>query len=199
MITYEAQAGERIERVAEKIVGMAKIAQNPVSTTFNGIRLIAAMTSTVKDVLDMWERRFEENRKAYRESPEGKAAAQGEVLRAEGKQHRLDQLMLELDTLDFTNQAHVIKWVEDFQDPSDYIGLKKDPKKIVKIFAEHGYFASVNLGSQFHAEDKDNVARYIVGQALDGLNFIGAIHGMIHSFIEDWRKKSGEELCGPTK
>lgn len=192
MITYEAQAGERIERVAEKIVGMAKIAQNPVSTTFNGVRLIAAMTSTVKDVLDMWERRFEENRKAYRESPEGKAAAQGEVLRAEGKQHRLDQLMLELDTLDFTNQAHVIKWVEDFQDPSDYIGLKKDPQKVVKIFAEHGYFASVNLGSQFHAEDKDNVARYIVGQALDGLNFIGAIHRMIHSFIEDWRKKFGE-------
>ena len=98
--------------------------------------------------------------------------------------------MEQLPNLDFANQEAVLDWICEFQDPSDHIGVAKNQGEVLKIFAEHGYQTSVNTGEAFNGEDRDNFARYIVGQALDGLKGdVGAIHQVVHKFTDDWKKK----------
>ncbi len=117
-----------------------------------------------------------------------------EINRREGQkeeaQRKIDALVDRLPNLDFSNQEAVLDWICEFQDPSDHIGVVKDQQKILETFAEHGYQPSVNTGEALDRENSNNVARYIIGQALDGLqDDAGAIRHVIHKLTDDWKKK----------
>lgn len=97
--------------------------------------------------------------------------------RKEKMQRKHDILMEQLLNLDFNNQEALLDWICEFQNLSDYIGVVTDQEKVLGIFAEHSYQKA------FNREDRDNFARYIIGQVLSGLQGdTGAISQVVHKF-----------------
>lgn len=190
MNTYEPMAGENVSTTAERMIALAKETKGSVRAKFNDIELTATEDSTTEDIVSGFQTKIAEASETYRKSPEGQRAARESEERKQEAQQKADALMEQLPNLDFSNQEAVLDWICDFQDPSDYIGVAKDQRKVLEIFAEHGYQPGVNTGEAFNGEDGDNFARYIVGQALDGLRGdVGAIHQVVHKFTDDWKKK----------
>lgn len=190
MNTYEPMAGENVSTTAERMIALAKETKGSVRAKFNDIELTATEDSTAEDIVSGFQTKIAEAAETYRKSPEGQRAARESEERKEEAQRKADALMEQLPNLDFSNQEAVLDWICEFQDPSDYIGVVKDQRKVLEIFAEHGYQPGVNTGEAFNGEDGDNFARYIVGQALDGLRGdVGAIHQVVHKFTDDWKKK----------
>lgn len=190
MNTYEPMAGEDVSTTAERMIALAKETKGSVRAKFNNIELTATEDSTTEDIVSDFQTKIAEAAKTYRKSPEGQRAARESEERKQEAQRKADALMKQLPNLDFSNQEAVLNWICEFQDPSNYIGVTKDQGAVLKIFAEHGYQPGVNTGEAFNGEDSDNFARYIIGQALNGLRSdVGAIHQVVHKFTDDWKKK----------
>lgn len=190
MSTYKPMAGENVSTVAERMVALAKKTKGEVRTEFNDIELVATEDSVAENIVEDFNVKIAEAAKKYSESPEGQRAAIEREERKQEAQRKADALMEQLLSLDFNNQEAVLNWICEFQDPNDHIGVAKDNEKVLKIFAEHGYQPDVNTGKAFNGEDRDNFARYIVGQALDGLRSdVGAIHPIVHKFTDSWKEK----------
>lgn len=105
------------------------------------------------------------------------------------KQKKVDSLMKELPKLDFKNIKEVLDWLNEF--PTDYRVGKKDIKTVLSAFKDHGYKLNVNVGESYKPEDRDNVARYIIGQSLQFLKDEGYIHDVMHRDIMNWKMKFG--------
>lgn len=76
---------------------------------------------------------------------------------------------------------------------SQYVDTRIDPKRaktVVRRFKAKGYLPGVNCGPEFRME-KENFARYIVGQGLQWLQKYGFIHPVYHRFAEDWGRYFG--------
>ena len=69
------------------------------------------------------------------------------------------------------------------------LGVRVDRERIIATFGAHGYVSGVNCGDAFDAEDRENVARWLIGQCLANLVSVGAIHGIVHKFADDWIEK----------
>lgn len=190
MQTYQPLVGERINETAQRMVDLAHAKKKSVRAMFNNIELMATESSTAMGIVRDFEKKTAEAAETYRKSPEGQRATREAEERKQEAQRKADALMEQLPHLDFADQEAVLGWLCEFQDPSDHTGVVKDNKKVLTIFAEHGYQPGVNTGEEFNGEDRDNFARYIVGQALDGLQRdVGAIHQIVHKFADDWNKR----------
>ena len=66
-----------------------------------------------------------------------------------------------------------------------------DAAGIASIFRERGYVADACTEDAYDGEDRDNAARYIIGQAIANLDRMGAIHPMCGEFVRRWRAKFG--------
>lgn len=106
-------------------------------------------------------------------------------------QSQWDRAMQKLPTLDFANLVSIIDWLGDIRDASDRGDVVKDPMLIVGAFRRHGYVANAGLDGNYNKEDEESVARFIIGQALDGLENDGAIHPLFHLNTRIWRLKFG--------
>lgn len=185
--SVEFGVGCHIAKAAQMLVAAAKEHGAAVGT-FNDFRLEADANSTVEGVVANFDALREAAAEAYRKSPEGTAAAREAVERAERLQAKHDSLVSEIPSLDFTNDIAVLDWLCAMQDPSDHIDVKVRRDTILSAFTKAGFKAGVNCGSDYRADDRDNTHRWIVGQALDGLEHI-AIHGIIHKFVAEWKAK----------
>ncbi|MDP1689811.1 MAG: hypothetical protein Q8L52_01230 [bacterium] len=109
----------------------------------------------------------------------------------DAKQARMDELIKHLDTLDFSDVGKVLEWCVAFEELSDTDVERTvgDTNKIVAKFAEHGYVPGMNTGAEYKEEDKENSAKYIIGQALDGLENAGFISRAIGQSSDDWKAK----------
>ncbi len=190
MLSYEPVPGDLIGEAAAEMIQVAKSSNDIVKAKFNDIELTATPDSTVLQITFFYREESERQAKAYRNSPEGKRAAQ------EREEHRLrlqqqyDASMRELPSLNFENDVAVLDWLCQIQEASDHIGIVIHPDVILAAFAAHGYRPNLNVGKDFNESDRRNVATYIIGQALDGLRgHPGAIRGVIHNFVERWKKQ----------
>lgn len=82
----------------------------------------------------------------------------------------------------------VLDWLCAIQDSTDHVSVAVDKAAIIGAFESAGFKPNVNCGPAFREDDRDNVFRYLVGQALDGLQSV-AIHEIIHKFSDDWKAK----------
>lgn len=76
MRTYESQAGSHVSEAVNAIITMANADGEPVSTEFNGVTIVANPGAEAKDLLEFFDAQLKRNAEAYRNSPEGKAAAE---------------------------------------------------------------------------------------------------------------------------
>lgn len=105
-------------------------------------------------------------------------------------QKKHDELMSGLPHLDFGNDVAVLDWLSAFTESGGDMRVEKQLKKVLVMFAVNGFIPNCNLGKDFDENDRDNHARYIIGQALDGLSSeVGAPPEMIPHLIERWKRK----------
>ncbi len=194
MIVYEPPIGIHISSAAIEMVQLANKHQTKVTAVFNGIELstdpdfdvLRAAQEIVEDYKLKNKLRIEE----YDNSPEGKAKIIELEIQKQQNQKTVNAAVAELETLDFSDIAAVVDWFDKVTDPMDFRGVKVPSAKIVRIFKINGYLPCVNTGNNYNDEDKENFARYIIGQALLGLKSpIGRIHPVFKSFAKKWREK----------
>ncbi|MCX6739872.1 MAG: hypothetical protein NTZ49_01420 [Candidatus Parcubacteria bacterium] len=112
-----------------------------------------------------------------------------ETLEIKELQKKADSLMEELPNLDFTDSKVVLDWLNEFQAPSNNRRIKKDIKTVLSIFKEHNYKLGTYTNQVDNHEDRDNVARFLIGQALLMLKDEGYIPSVIHRETKNWERK----------
>ncbi|HBR80607.1 MAG: hypothetical protein UW63_C0054G0002 [Candidatus Uhrbacteria bacterium GW2011_GWF2_44_350] len=191
----EAMPGQHVQQFAQQLIDRAKADSVDVEGDFNGITLHVSSEESVtaEDLVSFYSQESDRRAEEYRKSPEGIKAAEEAESRKTALQEKAEQLVTQLDSLDFSNLEAVVDWIVDFQDASDHIGVSFDKQKVVDTFRSHGFDVGVNTGKDFNGEDSENFAKWLVGQALDGINSVGAIHQVVHKFAGDWKKKFGKQ------
>lgn len=179
-------AGTHIDEAARELSEVAA-RMGTASAMFNDIRIEAQRGDSPAEIVTRWNATQEARAAAYRESPEGKAA---EAARQEGRrglQARHDALMDRLRTLDFESDVAVLDWLCEMQEPADHIGVISRTDTVIAKFEAAGFKASVNCGPDYRPGDRDNTFRYLVGQALDGFQRVGAPHSILLKFAAEWK------------
>ena len=183
-ITYEPEPGEHIQGAISSALDMAKLNDSPVNMTFNDTSIVINPTDTVDIVKTQWDiecqRRHDEHLKS-----EEYALRQEEYLKdMRESEAKVKNLML--SPPDFADLNSVITWLEQLAD-LDNISVKYEG--IIELFRENEFYPNVNCKENFNKDDKENVARWLIGQALDGIQTFGAIHPIYTKFADEWRVK----------
>ena len=190
----KASCGESIESAAQKMLDTYRSSVNSendveVRCKFNGATMKCGKGSTLKSIIRHWHRELNAQTKAYRNSPMGKAQDKEDAIEIAYLKAKRQRLMLEFKTLNFNDYTEVLDWLLKIQDISDDTRVGVPVKQILSVLRKHDYKANVNCDADFNEEDRENYARYIIGQAIDGLKKIGAIHGLVHKFTKEWVDK----------
>lgn len=189
MYTYEAPTGENINTTAKNMIALAKEKKGDVRTLFNNIPLLATEQSVPENIVKDFETKHNEASETQRKSPKGQYEEVNREKEKKEIQDKINCLIGQLPSIDFSKQEKVLDWLCKFQPLSDHTNVKTDASKILKIFEKHGYRPGINVGKNFQEENPDNHARYIVGQSLENLQAVDAIHPVVHKFAKDWKKK----------
>lgn len=194
-IKIEARLGQHIYNFAEQLIVIAKEKQEQIVGVFNGINLIVnpELDLSADDLVKFFNEESEKIAEAYRKSPEGIKAMKEFEERKQNMQEKVNQLIESLDNLDFLDYESILEWICDFQEASDHIGVSFDKSQVISTFKNHGFNIGVNTGDDFNGEDAENFAKYLIGQALDGINSVGSPHQIIHKFTSNWKQKFGKQ------
>lgn len=191
----EGKPGQHINSFAQQLINEAQESNTIVAGTFNGIDLVVDPKSnlSVDEIVATFTSEMNKKAEAYRKSPEGIRANKEAEEKKQNMQEKANQLVEQLNTLDFSDYELVLEWICNFQEASDYIGTSYDKNKVISTFKNNGFAIGVNTGKDFNGENAENFAKYLVGQALDGINTVGAPHQIVHKFTNDWKQKFGKQ------
>lgn len=178
--------GDHIDRVVEKLVARA-----PAFAVFNGIRVDAWPGETREAVTARWAEGNAARAEAWRKSPEGIAIAEEQERTRATLQAQADDLMQALPSVDLTNVEVALRWLERLAHASDLTGVVFDRAAVVATFEAAGHALNAFVGKAFDITDREIFARYIIGQCLDGLACVGAIHPVCLRFVQEWRARFG--------
>lgn len=189
MTVYDATIDSDIRVTAKNMVALAEQTKDTVTAEYNGIPLTTDNTSMAEDVVEAYYAECAKRTEAYRNSPEGKIAAHEASVRLQQAQERYDTLVKQLPDLNFNSDVEVLNWLDKYQEASDR-HIVRQPDVVFKAFVSHGYQPNINMGKDFDANDRDNFARYIIGQAL---NYIekhdGSIHQIVGIMVDRWKQR----------
>jgi hypothetical protein len=187
MHTVKFGAGTHISEAAIQLVDAAEL-YGEACGTFNEIELRASKGTEAAAVVASFNAQLDAREEAWNASPEGISYRAKQLAEIAAAQEKHDAMVAGLATLDFANGVAVLDWICGIQDATDHVGVNVARDQIISQFAAHGFEPNVNCGDAFKADDRENVLRWIVGQALDGLRSV-AIHGIIHKFAGEWKSK----------
>lgn len=189
VVSLNVSSGSMVADGIKDAVAVAAALRAKVQIECNGILVEVTARDNPVTLYQKWEREMDRRAAEYRRSPEGRRAAAEAAARLQSYQQQMDRLMEELPNLDFSDMGALIDWLDRLADPSDHIGVPTPAEEIVSAFIEHGFVPNANTKGQFNGDDPENYARWLIGQALDGLNTMGAIHGVYHKFAKEWKEK----------
>jgi hypothetical protein len=179
-----ADVKELLEDYAKRVVQVAS--DSDVAVEFNDIKFtVPKGNHDSSEIVATWEKLSNE----YENLPESKAAAEADAKNIDEKQEQINELTKQLDTLDFSDVKKVLEWCVAFEGPSDRIGTRKDKNKILAKFAEYGYIPDMNIETDYKPDDKENSAKYIIGQALGGIEKYGYVDLAIHGSLDRWNAR----------
>lgn len=185
--TMAATGGEHINSFAARMVARANKTREPISGVFNEIELTAEPGGDAATIVRTFESEMDARAKAYRESPAGIAAAEKRAAEIAARQKEYDALVARLPDLDMADRPAVLRWLCRFQDAADDIGVAKHASRaVIDHFAQHGLVAGMNCDEYHDKDNPENVFGWIVGQAMDGIERVGAPMGILHHFAEQW-------------
>ena len=191
MRVVDFHIGCNIHRAAEQLAVEAAVSSDGKARgEFNGVMIIARRVSTPRALVSQWKSKSDARSKKYSRSSKAKARVIERVAHAVSMQQKHDDLMEQLPLIDFADYAVVLSWLCEFQDASDFNSVVGNPGAVLDLFAQHDYFPSEGGDVELDLENSVAVARWIIGESLSCLaGPIGAIHQVIHSFVEQWREK----------
>ena len=165
-----------------------------ITGEFNGIIVKVTKDSIAESIVADFHAQLNEQIRQYENSPEGKKDKEDEEKELKRMQSIADESMKELPNLNFKNNLEILNWLCKIQDATGTIAVVINKKEIISLFNKNGFKRNANTGKKFKENDEDNFAKYIVGQALDGLQCeVGAIHNMVVKFTNDWKEKFHKE------
>ncbi len=160
------------------------------TSNFNGIKIVATPGVTTSDaIVSKYKDAVMYQKKRYAESSEGKALAKKVLEQQRTLRLQANQMMAELPELNLLNPSDVIAWIGEIRAPINYTGVKVPIEKIISTLEEAGYVADVNCDDEYDEKDKENVARYLIGQALSCLKEQEIIPQILMDFEKRWCKK----------
>lgn len=182
--------GTSIDRAAAELCAAAAEHSEAVGK-FNDVELHVAGGYAPAGVVSFYHEECERQSAAYRNSPEGKAAARKTDQECAALQAKHDRLMANLPKLIVERPAEVLDWLCQMQECTDRVGVVVRRKTIVETLGRAGYRANENVGADCKEGDRENACRYPIGQCLAGLKDGSAIHPIVHKFAAEWRKRFG--------
>lgn len=100
-------------------------------------------------------------------------------------QRRLNNLLIKLPFLDFSNLERVLMWLHGFASITSIQGISYDSEGVLTVFKSHGY----EPGMKFPGGDQENKGKRIVVSCLKELRNKGKIAvGMVYTYIGNWRR-----------
>lgn len=183
--TYAEKMIRRFRRLRE----VNPNAEFQVKGEFNGVNLFVDDNSTIDSIVNDYHVGLEKNAEEYRKTDEYKERDQQRKEETKRLQSEADVKMEEFKIMDKTNTLTLLQWLSDFQQYSDRIDINIDNRLILNELKSLGYTSGINCEDEFKAKNKDNVAAWIVGQCIECLERVGAIHQVVQKFVEDWKKE----------
>jgi hypothetical protein len=188
----EGECGQSLTSFLEKIIEISIQNNSEISGVFNDYEFIvnqAKNPATVESLRTEYREYNKQQDEIYKNSIQGKITEMEITQSIKNSQEKADLLISHLETLDFGDFGAVLDWMCLFQNESDHTGVIYNKDLVIEKFTSNGYQIGVNTGEKFNAENHENVCKYIIGQALDGIDRIGSPHQIIHKFANDWKVK----------
>lgn len=183
-VQYTPRCGTHIDDVSRIAWETANLDNCRVAFTFNGIDLTVEPTDNPDTAAKWYEAECKVRAAAYRASEAGRAAAAARVARLASAQKTLDALIADMG--DMSDPKRAVAFVRDLASVADDVGLVWNKKSVARRLKSAGWVASANRGNAFRADDRENVAGWIVGQALSMMRNGMPPHPMLADFAEKW-------------
>ena len=194
-IEFDAHLGENIKEYAKRAVKHLAERQRKhedlelyLICTFNDVKVITTKSSTVDSIVNDFHARMDNNGYEYRQTDEYKASVAAREKELKELNTKANYMMKQFDKINKQNKLDLINWLDEFQPLSDHIGVMYDRCWIISELHKAGYVAGMNCNTDnFTIQTTDEYADWLIGQCLDGLEKIGAIHQVVHKFAEEYR------------
>jgi hypothetical protein len=186
-LNYEPGFGTHILDACKGAVEMAKREGANVLFSFNEIELVAAPHVAPEEIVAAFRALTQKRYDEHKASPEGQREAQDRAEEIERKQTIHDLMVRRLRLTIQRSQDEILRWVRDFQEVSDDIGVKTDFPAVIALFEAAGYQANENTGlPRDHYNARPIMARYIIGQAIACMKSGMPPHQITHTFVEKY-------------
>lgn len=173
-----------------KLVRAANVLNRELSIPFNDLTLTALPGDSVKKVFDQWKKDYDAAEAEYLASPEHQERARRNQAEVAELQAVVDTAMVQLETLNLSDLGQVLEWIQGMIEPCDRVGVKVDCDTIIRKLEGAGYREGEGVGDDFDAQDKVQVARYLIGQSIAGWRVgLGPRH-IILNWVEEWQQKA---------
>lgn len=184
---YKAGCGIHIDAACQEAVAFAQRAGEPQSFDFNGITVVANADSNPAELSAKWSADIEAERVAYQNSAEGKKQAAERQAAITTKQGTHDSLVADLPRVLSERRDSLMRWLRDFAEVADDIGVKKDFAPVMSQLEGAGYSVNEATGLDKSEYEKPAImAAYIVGQAMACMKGGMPPHPVTGSFVEKY-------------
>lgn len=196
-IDFEARLGEMIQEYAERAVLYLTERQEKhpdlelyLVGDFNGVKVVTTRYSTVFSIVLDYDIRQDINGYEYRQTDEYKERKAAREKEEKELNTKAKYMVKKFDKIDKHNRLELINWLDEFQPLSDLIAVHFDKFHIISELNKAGYYAGMNCNTDdFIISTTDEFADWLIGQCIDGLEHIGAIHQVVHKFADEYREK----------
>lgn len=198
-VEFEPKCGERIEQYAGRAINylaMQMIAHDDCEVyligKFNNTEIVVTKMSTIESIVYNYYVRQEIAYYDYTQTDEykvKKAAEEREVAELNAKAAKMID---EFYRIDKQNKSDLINWLVEFQPLTDDSRVRYNKMFVISELHKAGYVANMNCGPEFSTSDK--YADWIIGQCVDGLEQVGAIHPVVSYFAKEYYKMVENEI-----
>ena len=125
---------------------------------------------------------------AFRRSAAGAAQRRKAEVDSLKRQRQADRLMRRLVPIATTGDMdEMVQWVADFTEVADWVGVKVSTRAVLQILEASGYVLGFGVGKPpEYFDSRENMGRYIIGQAMEFLSRGSTPHPCLIRFAKDY-------------
>lgn len=188
MQTYEPMPGDSITKAVHAACHLAYTTHDEVTFTFNGVEIVVDANELPVSVEARWQSAMDKKGEEYRKSPEYAEQQRQSAVRLAECQERTDALMPRLPEAVAAGPSQVVAWVAALSQCTDHTGVEYDRAQVLHSLGSAGYRFNDCVGHPAVNTDSIIGARWIIGQAMDGIASVGSPHPLTADFAERYEE-----------
>lgn len=185
MLNYKPMIGDDFDYVAQCALDLSIKKAESVKFTFNGEDVFVCPANSIPSINNQYKKLVDKNYQRYIKSDEYKKHQKEQEKRNKRDQEKIDILLNQLHPK--MDQHEVVIWCGVFAEVNDNIDLKYNKQEIADVLKANGYKSNDCIGADM--EDKDNFAKWLVGQSISMLESGMPIHPQIRRFAKEYIEK----------